>query len=325
MATTCHAPVVVSSAQSLAVPGIQIPNPAAPGGDVPPPPGRSADKFHSRYTMGRLLGMGSHSVVRSAFDTNTGEEFACKCLRLLSPGESPRSATVPAGSARPRSRDAVYREIWMLHRVQGAGSVSVREFYEEGKDVYVVMERVKGQELMAALLGTSSGHFSEAESRDVAKQLLQSLAALHDREVVHRDLKFENIVRTTGPQGSSVKIIDFGLAAYLPDGPLVDSCGTPFYTAPEVLKNTPYGTECDLWSLGVILFAMLSGHMPFFSESMPELFEMIMVGEYTFSQPAWEGVSPDAKDLVKRLLSLQASERICAQDALLHPWISSSQ
>ena len=291
---------------------------------VPIPPGLSTSPFESRYTMGRLLGMGSHSVVRSAFDNETGEELACKCLRLLSPGESPSSAVAASGSARPRSRDAIYRELWILHRVQCPGTARVKEFFEEGKDVFVLMERVRGQELMEALMSSTCGHFSEAESRDVTTQLLQSLATLHERNIVHRDLKFENIVQTGSSKGhKNVKIIDFGLAAYLPDGPLVESCGTPYYVAPEVLRQqNPYGTECDLWSLGVLLFAMLSGHMPFFSESIPQLFEMIAAGEYSFSQPAWDCVSDDAKDLVKQLLTVKPSDRISAQDALGHPWLA---
>jgi serine/threonine protein kinase len=156
--------------------------------------------------------------------------------------------------------------------------------------------------------------------------LASALAYLHARRVAHRDLKPENILLAL-PEGgadgaAAVKLGDLGFAkAVPPGGGLLTSCGTPSYVAPEILKGEPYDCACDMWSLGVILYILLCGYAPFASQNQAELFRAIVAGRVAFDSPAWDGVSPDARALVRRLLTTDPRRRATAADVLAAPWL----
>lgn len=266
--------------------------------------------------MGRVLGMGAHSVVRSAWDLETGEEWACKCMKVK---DAFNGGNRREGEAKPRDLADIYQEIRLLNDVKHEGVARFREWFEDDGNVYVIIERVKGHELLKSLMETQAGHFSEDEARAVMLQLLEVIRHLHRKDVVHRDLKLENVVQS----GSTVKVLDFGLATYYARGSLLtEPCGTLYYTAPEVLSSqkSGYGKECDLWSVGVMLFAMLCGRMPFFAMEQPEVHNLIIAGDYSLDTPAWAAVSAEAKDLVAQMLNVDPSKRITATAALDHPW-----
>lgn len=123
---------------------------------------------------------------------------------------------------------------------------------------------------------------------------------------------------------SSIKIADFGFAKKCPSSGLRTMCGTPGYVAPEILERTPYGTQCDMWSLGVIVYILLGGYSPFEEKCQDLLFEKIRAGDYTFHDEFWGPVSDDAKDLIRSLLTVDPKKRLTAEQALNHKWMAVS-
>ena len=294
------------------------------------PKGRATGHLEDRYYFGRVLGMGSHSVVRAVTDKETGVQWACKCLTVELPSTSSCSevttssrTTCAPNVARPRPLQAVYLEIDLMFRLQHDGVAQIREWFQEGEKVSIILEYCKGKDFLQSIACTPSGRLSEAESRSVTVQLLEVLQYVHDHDIVHRDLKLDNVMCVASSQGKRVKLLDFSLAADTLDGPLTTACGTSYYAAPEVItceSSDGYSKQCDIWSLGVMLFMMLCGEMPFFSEDTVELYERVKAGKYDMETPSWSSVSTDAKDLICRMLDVNPESRISSIDALKHPW-----
>jgi calcium-dependent protein kinase len=153
------------------------------------------------------------------------------------------------------------------------------------------------------------------------RQAFYALCYLHNNKICHRDIKPENFLLFKENDDSYVKLIDFGLAKRVTkDEVMTAPNGTPYYIAPEVLKGS-YTTQCDNWSMGVVLFIMLSGKPPFGGKSNKEIIDNVLKGEYSFKNPVWEHISAEAKDLLAKLLDRQADMRITAEEAYNHPWI----
>lgn len=151
--------------------------------------------------------------------------------------------------------------------------------------------------------------------------VISAIKYLNDNGIVHRDLKPENIlVSDTG----DIRIIDFGLAKKVSSSSLHEIVGTPYYVAPEVLM-TSYSTECDMWSVGVLLYIMLCGFLPFTGNSANEVFLNILKGEFKIDTPEWSNISEQCKDLVRKLLVVKHTERIKASDALNHSWFDAEE
>lgn len=153
------------------------------------------------------------------------------------------------------------------------------------------------------------GAFTESETARIMKSLLMAVNHCHANNVAHRDIKPENII--IGKDGS-IKLIDFGLSKVAHIKDLKSIVGSPYYIAPEVLSGA-YGLECDIWSLGVILFTMLSGMVPFNGSSVSEIFDKIQIGSYSFSGIEWNMVSEEAKDLITGMLKIDITDRLTAR------------
>ena len=198
--------------------------------------------------------------------------------------------------------------------------------------MYVIMEYLPGGELLEALLGKEKGsdgkepHYSEEDARIIFSQLIEAVHYMHDKQIVHRDLKLENMLLQKPNDINSIKIADFGLAKKYGQAALSTICGTPQYVAPEVIKggSTPYtyGKECDLWSCGVILFILLGGYPPFYDDSEPRLFRKIRQGKPDMDDPVWDEVSTEAKDLIMKLLVVDPEKRLTVEGVLDHPWMN---
>lgn len=157
----------------------------------------------------------------------------------------------------------------------------------------------------------------EEECVKYMKVMFQTICHMHAQKFAHRDIKFENIMLTKDNQ---IKLIDFGLAKRMKDQhELNDAVGTPYFVAPEILKGQ-HDIRCDLWSLGVLLYSFLSGKKPFDGEEMSDLLVKIKKGKFNFRYPAFNNVSEDAKDLIRKLLKVEPDDRISAKDALQHVW-----
>ena len=176
-----------------------------------------------------------------------------------------------------------------------------------------------------------NGPFTEPQAASLFAQILLSMEYLHSLNIVHRDVKPENILYTA-EGSSSIKLIDFGYAGvWSPEKPLTGLCGTPDYVAPEVLswydedeEGTPYGSGSDLWSLGVLLYVILSGCSPFSADEEDEILKLVETAQYVFHEQEFGSVSAEAKDLIAKLLVADPAQRFTMPQVLSHPWLASA-
>ncbi|XP_020223461.1 CDPK-related kinase 1 [Cajanus cajan] len=215
----------------------------------------------------------------------------------------------------------VRREVKILRALTGHKNlVQFYEAYEDDDNVYIVMELCKGGELLDRIL-SRGGKYSEEDARVVMIQILSVVAFCHLQGVVHRDLKPENFLFTSKDENSTLKAIDFGLSDYVkPDERLNDIVGSAYYVAPEVLHRS-YGTEADMWSIGVIAYILLCGSRPFWARTESGIFRAVLKADPSFDEAPWPSLSTDAKDFVKRLLNKDYRKRLTAAQALSHPWL----
>lgn len=215
----------------------------------------------------------------------------------------------------------VRREVKILRALTGHKNlIQFYDAYEDEGNVYVVMELCKGGELLDRIL-SRGGKFSEDEAKTVMVQILSVVAYCHLQGVVHRDLKPENFLFASKDEQSTLKAIDFGLSEYVkPDERLNDIVGSAYYVAPEVLHRS-YGTEADMWSIGVIAYILLCGSRPFWARTESGIFRAVLQADPNFEEDPWPSLSPDAIDFVKRLLNKDYRKRLTAAQALSHPWL----
>lgn len=263
------------------------------------------------YTMGRVLGEGAFAQVRIATDNETGERFAVKVL------DKARFDDAEKGF--------LLKEINILKSVRHEHITEVYDLFDTKSTMYIVMEFMEGGELFDII--ADAGHFSEKQASEVTKKVLIAVAYLHENGIVHRDIKPENVLCKTKKWPLDVKLADFGLANFAEDGEVEENnmttmIGTPGYVAPEVVKREKYGAPVDMWAVGVILYIMLSGKMPFYGRDDVECLRRIALGKYSFPKAEWSKVSPEASSLVKALLQLDPDKRLTARAALQHPWLT---
>ena len=217
--------------------------------------------------------------------------------------------------------DLLRREIDVLREVDHPNIIKFYDTYEDSSYIYIVMEYCSGGELFTKI--TSQGHLHENEARVYMKKMLQAVSHLHMLNIAHRDLKTENFLFDTTCATKELKLVDFGLSNKFGSSfeQLHSKVGTIYYVAPEVLMGN-YDYKCDMWSLGVLLFTMLSGHLPFFDETVGEVYKKLKSGLYSFEKPVWNTVSDSAKNLISNLLRVNTEERYSATEALHHDWFA---
>ncbi|XP_051138710.1 CDPK-related kinase 1-like [Andrographis paniculata] len=218
----------------------------------------------------------------------------------------------------------VRREVKILRALTGHKNlVQFYDAYEDEDNVYVVMELCKGGELLDRIL-SRGGKYSEEDAKVIMLQILSVVAYCHLQGVVHRDLKPENFLFTSKDEYAPLKAIDFGLSDYVkPDERLNDIVGSAYYVAPEVLHRS-YGTEADMWSIGVIAYILLCGSRPFWARTESGIFRAVLKADPNFDESPWPSMSPEAIDFVKRLLNKDYRKRLTAAQALSHPWLAGS-
>ena len=214
------------------------------------------------------------------------------------------------------------KEIEVLSKIDHPNIIKIFEYFVTDDSYYVVVELAKGCELMVHL--EKLFRYSEKEAAVLMEQILSCVTYLHSKGIVHRDLKPENIMMESLSIGElNIKLIDFGSAYCISkkSGQKIKlKIGTPYYMAPEVIKGN-YDNKCDLWACGVIMYILLSGEPPFFGVDDVDTFELIKIGQYSLKDQQWDNISTEAKDLIKKLLTMDPKNRISAEEAVKDPWI----
>ncbi|KAL1566344.1 SNF1-related protein kinase catalytic subunit alpha kin10 [Salvia divinorum] len=262
--------------------------------------GAAADSFRRNYRIGKTLGHGSFGKVKIAEHVRTGHKVAVKIINRRMMGG-------------PEMEEKVRREITICRMFVHPHVIRLYEVIETPTDIYVIMENMLRGELFDYIV--ERGRLQEDEARHIFQQVISGVEYCHRNMVVHRDLKPENLLLDAN---GNVKIIDFGLSNIMRDGHFLrTSCGSPNYAAPEVVSGKLYaGPEVDIWSCGVILYALLCGALPFDDENIPSLFKKIKSGMYTLPSH----LSTGARDLIPRLLLVDPMKRITTHEIRKHPW-----
>lgn len=263
-----------------------------------------------QYEMRETLGRGAFSVVKLGINKDTGEKVAIKVISKP-PSLSQKSGTL--------SREIdIMKTLDHKHIVRFYGACENFRYY------FLVLEYLPGGELFDRIV--KKKYFFENEARNIILQLVVAMQYCHSRNVVHRDLKPGNLLLDSVDDPANIKVADFGFST-ITDGNdnLKTQCGTPSYVAPEILFNQAYGCSCDMWSIGVITFVVLSGKLPFSHANQAILFKRIKAGIYSFPGDIWAGISDEAIDFVKKLLIVNSSDRLTANQALEHEWMTKEE
>ncbi|KAI8354028.1 kinase-like domain-containing protein [Blakeslea trispora] len=257
------------------------------------------------YLLCKTIGRGASGRVKLGIHKQTGEKVA---IKMISRSQLTTSSTTVK---------SVQRELAILQLLHHPNLINLIQVLQDASYVYFVMEYLEGGELFHML--ALRGRLSEPEARRLFAQLTSALHWCHTNHISHRDLKPENILLDKAKK--NIKVADFGMAIMQPPNTLLKtSCGSPHYASPEIVRGKIYdGTATDVWSCGAILYAMLTGHLPFNDEHMPRLLSKIKTGRYR-SLPDY--LSADARDLIKRMLVVDPTKRMTMAEILQHPWLT---
>ncbi|XP_011059143.1 PREDICTED: calcium/calmodulin-dependent protein kinase type II alpha chain isoform X16 [Acromyrmex echinatior] len=264
-------------------------------------------RFSDNYDLKEELGKGAFSVVRRCVQKSTGHEFAAKIINTKKLSN--------------RDFQKLEREARICRKLQHPNIVRLHDSIQEENFHYLVFDLVTGGELFEDIVARE--FYSEADASHCIQQILESVHHCHHNGVVHRDLKPENLLLASKAKGAAVKLADFGLAIEVQGEAQAwyGFAGTPGYLSPEVLKKEPYGKPVDIWACGVILYILLVGYPPFWDEDQHRLYGQIKAGSYDYPSPEWDTVTPEAKNLINQMLTVNPGKRITASEALKHPWI----
>ncbi|XP_033986822.1 calcium/calmodulin-dependent protein kinase type II delta 1 chain isoform X2 [Trematomus bernacchii] len=264
-------------------------------------------RFTDEYQLYEELGKGAFSVVRRCMKISTGQEYAAKLINTK--------------KLSARDHQKLEREARICRLLKHTNIVRLHDSISEEGFHYLVFDLVTGGELFEDIVARE--YYSESDASHCIQQILEAVLHCHQTGVVHRDLKPENLLLASKLKGAAVKLADFGLAIEVQGDQQAwfGFAGTPGYLSPEVLRKDPYGMPVDMWACGVILYILLVGYPPFWDEDQHRLYQQIKAGAYDFPSPEWDTVTPEAKDLINKMLTINPAKRVTATDALKHPWI----
>ena len=255
------------------------------------------------YAIIKLLGQGAFGKVMLGIQILTGKKVAIKAIDksyLLN----------------EHSRRKIFREVYILKKIRSNYVVKILEVFESEENFLIVMEYLPGGDLLNYL--KANGRMTEAACKKIFQQLILGAITIHKHGVLHRDFKLDNILLDKSL--TRVKICDFGVSKLIHKGEIImDQCGTPAYLAPEIVLDKGYeGYWSDIWSLGVLLFCMVCGTVPFKANTLSDLHKAILMGKYEFP----EFLSEDVRDLIRNMLQIVPNKRIPLENILTHPWVA---
>jgi len=260
------------------------------------------------YNFEDNLGKGQFGLVKLASHKQTGQKVAIK--------------TVHKKDMKPIEIYQQRREIDVLKMSQHPNIVGLIDLFENSDYYYIVLEYMQGKDLFD-YIQIRNFKLTEHRVKEIAYQIGIALKYLHMLGIVHRDLKLENVMMSDNLETSVPKLVDFGLAKMIgPNEKADEPFGTLGYVAPEVLRKEPYSFSCDLWSYGCIIYALLSGSLPFDHENQKETIRMTLDNKLEFDLPSWNNVSKECRELICALLEKDPRKRISLEDALTHKWFN---
>ncbi|KAM3913162.1 calcium/calmodulin-dependent protein kinase type II subunit gamma isoform 4-T4 [Leptodactylus fuscus] len=264
-------------------------------------------RFTDEYQLYEELGKGAFSVVRRCVKKSSNQEYAAKIINTK--------------KLSARDHQKLEREARICRLLKHPNIVRLHDSISEEGFHYLVFDLVTGGELFEDIVARE--YYSEADASHCIHQILESVNHIHQHDIVHRDLKPENLLLASKCKGAAVKLADFGLAIEVQGDQQAwfGFAGTPGYLSPEVLRKDPYGKPVDIWACGVILYILLVGYPPFWDEDQHKLYQQIKAGAYDFPSPEWDTVTPEAKNLINQMLTINPAKRITADQALKHPWV----
>ncbi|XP_035234880.1 calcium/calmodulin-dependent protein kinase type II subunit beta-like isoform X7 [Anguilla anguilla] len=264
-------------------------------------------RFTDEYQLYEELGKGAFSVVRRCVKLCTGQEYAAKIINTK--------------KLSARDHQKLEREARICRLLKHSNIVRLHDSISEEGFHYLLFDLVTGGELFEDIVARE--YYSEADASHCIHQILDSVNHIHQHDIVHRDLKPENLLLASKCKNAAVKLADFGLAIEVQGEQQAwfGFAGTPGYLSPEVLRKEAYGKPVDIWACGVILYILLVGYPPFWDEDQHKLYQQIKAGAYDFPSPEWDTVTPEAKNLINQMLTINPAKRITAQEALKHPWV----
>ncbi|XP_016411996.1 calcium/calmodulin-dependent protein kinase type II subunit beta-like [Sinocyclocheilus rhinocerous] len=260
-------------------------------------------RFTDEYQLYEELGKGAFSVVR-------------RCVKL-----SMIRRIINTKKLSARDHQKLEREARICRLLKHHNIVRLHDSISEEGFHYLLFDLVTGGELFEDIVARE--YYSEADASHCIQQILEAVLHCHQMGVVHRDLKPENLLLASKCKNAAVKLADFGLAIEVQGDQQAwfGFAGTPGYLSPEVLRKEAYGKPVDIWACGVILYILLVGYPPFWDEDQHKLYQQIKAGAYDFPSPEWDTVTPEAKNLINQMLTINPAKRITAQEALKHPWV----
>ncbi|XP_059586471.1 calcium/calmodulin-dependent protein kinase type II subunit beta isoform X2 [Alligator mississippiensis] len=264
-------------------------------------------RFTDEYQLYEEIGKGAFSVVRRCVKLCSGHEYAAKIINTK--------------KLSARDHQKLEREARICRLLKHSNIVRLHDSISEEGFHYLVFDLVTGGELFEDIVARE--YYSEADASHCIQQILEAVLHCHQMGVVHRDLKPENLLLASKCKGAAVKLADFGLAIEVQGDQQAwfGFAGTPGYLSPEVLRKEAYGKPVDIWACGVILYILLVGYPPFWDEDQHKLYQQIKAGAYDFPSPEWDTVTPEAKNLINQMLTINPAKRITAHEALKHPWV----
>ncbi|XP_042176719.1 calcium/calmodulin-dependent protein kinase type II delta chain isoform X16 [Oncorhynchus tshawytscha] len=264
-------------------------------------------RFTDEFQLYEELGKGAFSVVRRCVKLCTGQEYAAKIINTK--------------KLSARDHQKLEREARICRLLKHSNIVRLHDSISEEGFHYLLFDLVTGGELFEDIVARE--YYSEADASHCITQILDSVHHIHQHDIVHRDLKPENLLLASKCKNAAVKLADFGLAIEVQGDQQAwfGFAGTPGYLSPEVLRKEAYGKPVDIWACGVILYILLVGYPPFWDEDQHKLYQQIKAGAYDFPSPEWDTVTPEAKNLINQMLTINPAKRITAQEALKHPWV----
>eukprot|EP01102_Stenamoeba_stenopodia_P000837 TRINITY_DN10788_c0_g1_i1.p1 TRINITY_DN10788_c0_g1~~TRINITY_DN10788_c0_g1_i1.p1 ORF type:complete len:451 (+),score=152.51 TRINITY_DN10788_c0_g1_i1:58-1410(+) len=264
------------------------------------------------YNIVKELGSGTFATVKLAVHKQTGDKVAIKIInKVKAPPINPKKSLMD--------------EVEILKKLSHPNIINILDIFDTKDELQLVLELVHGGDLLDKIL--SKTRYKEDEARVIFKNIVEAVEYLHSHGFAHRDLKPENILLVSNDDDTTIKLTDFGVSRSFGDEELMKTLvGTPQYLAPEIIKKgrgsqEGYTVAVDMWSLGVILYVLLSGFPPFQEGD----YNRILTANFSFKYPEWKTVSEAAKDLITKLLTADPDKRYTAKQTLAHPWLTGEE